>query len=82
MVSFHTPYFLLLIPLLIYIFYGKQNVDSIKVPGIQILKKNSKKTKKHLIGKFFIFLSLVFMTIALARPQTKLENRLIKKDGI
>lgn len=82
MINFQMPYALILIPILIYIFFRKKSIDSIKVPGTQIIKRNFKTTKKHHLGKFFIFLSLILMTIALARPQSKTTEKIIKKDGV
>lgn len=81
MFKFANIEFLLLLPVLVYLFLRKNN-GAIKVPGIDNIKKYGKNTKKHWIGKFFIFLSLVFMTIALARPQEQTENKQIKKNGI
>ncbi|MEG0397872.1 MAG: VWA domain-containing protein [Cetobacterium sp.] len=80
MFKFANIEFLLLLPVLVYLFLRKNG--AIKVPGIDNIKKYGKNTKKHWIGKFFIFLSLVFMTIALARPQEQTENKQIKKNGI
>lgn len=81
MFKFANIEFLLFLPVLVYLFLRKNN-GAIKVPGIDNIKKYGKNTKKHWIGKFFIFLSLVFMTIALARPQEQTENKQIKKNGI
>lgn len=82
MFSFKMPYILILIPILAYIFFRKNASGAIKVPGIQTIKKYSKTTKKHLLGKLFLFLSLTTMVIALARPQIITEGKIVKKDGI
>lgn len=82
MISFKDPYILLFIPILIFLFFKKIKNDAILVPSILKLKEFSKKTKKHLIGKSLIFLSLFLMIIALARPQSMKENKEIKKNGI
>lgn len=82
MFKFASPYFLLLIPIIIYLFFRKQKVKEIKIPGIKPLKEFRLKSKKHLIGKILILFSLVLMCIALARPQIISENKIIKKEGI
>lgn len=81
MFKFANAEFLLLLPILVYLFSRKNN-GAIKVPGINNIKKYGKNTKKHLIGKIFIFLSLVFMIIALVRPQKQTLNKQTKKNGI
>lgn len=82
MFKFVSPYFLFLIPIIILLFFKKQKKSGIRVPSIAPLKKLKLKSKKYLIGKFFIFLSLICMCLALARPQLIKENKIIKKDGI
>lgn len=82
MFKFASPYFLLLIPLLIYLFFRKQKVKGIKVPGIKPIKQFQMKSKKYLLGKIFILSSFILMCIALARPQLVSENKIVRKDGI
>lgn len=82
MYNFKIPYILILIPIVTYLFFRKRSQGAIKVPGIQIIKKYSKENKKHLLGRIFIYLSTVFMILALARPQFITEGKIIKKDGI
>ncbi|MGL5349768.1 MAG: vWA domain-containing protein [Cetobacterium sp.] len=82
MFNFKLPYILLLIPIVTYLFFRKRASGAIKVPGIQIIKKHSKGSKKHLLGKVLIYLSTIFMIFALARPQVTSEGKIIKKDGI
>lgn len=82
MYNFKIPYILILIPIVTYLFFRKRSQGAIKVPGIQIIKKYSKENKKHLLGRIFIYLSTVFMILALARPQFITEGKVIKKDGI
>ena len=82
MFKFASPYFLLLIPIIIYLFFRKQKVKGIKIPGIKSLKEFRLKSKKYLIGKILILFSLILMCIALARPQIISENKIIKKEGI
>ncbi|MGL5049662.1 MAG: VWA domain-containing protein [Fusobacteriaceae bacterium] len=81
MLKFKSPYFfLLLIPLIILFFY-KIKSNGIIVPSIESIKKR-KLSKKYLIPKFLIFISLVLMVIALARPQEVLKNSKINRKGI
>lgn len=82
MYNFKIPYILILIPIVTYLFFSKRSQGAIKVPGIQIIKKYSKGSKKHLLGRIFMYLSTVFMILALARPQLTTEGKVIKKDGI
>lgn len=82
MFKFASPYFLLLIPVIIFLFFRKQKIEGIKVPGIKPLKKFKIKNKKYLLGKIFVLISSILMCIALARPQLVSENKIIKKDGI
>nr|WP_274722643.1 VWA domain-containing protein [Cetobacterium somerae] len=71
-----------MIPIVTYLFFRKRSQGAIKVPGIQIIKKYSKGSKKHLLGRVFMYLSTVFMILALARPQLTTEGKVVKKDGI
>lgn len=82
MYNFKIPYILILIPIVTYLFFRKRSQGAIKVPGIQIIKKYSKGSKKHLLGRVFMYLSTVFMILALARPQFTTEGKVVKKDGI
>lgn len=82
MFKFASPYFLLLIPIIIYLFLRKRSNLGITVPGIEPLKAYKIKSKKHLLGKYLILLPLILMCVALARPQMIYENRVVKKNGI
>lgn len=82
MFKFASPYFLLLIPIIIYLFLRKRSNLGITVPGIEPLKAYKIKSKKYLLGKYLILLSLILMCVALARPQMIYENRVVKKNGI
>ncbi|MGL5777776.1 vWA domain-containing protein [Cetobacterium sp.] len=82
MYNFKIPYILILIPIVTYLFFRKRSQGAIKVPGIQIIKKYSKGSKKHLLGRVFMYLSTIFMILALARPQLTTEGKVVKKDGI
>ena len=82
MFKFASPYFLLLIPIIIYLFLRKRSNLGITVPGIEPLRTYKIKSKKYLLGKYLILLSLILMCVALARPQMIYENRVVKKNGI
>ena len=82
MFKFASPYFLLLIPIIIYLFFRKRSNLGITVPGIEPLRTYKIKSKKYLLGKYLILLSLILMCVALARPQMIYENRVVKKNGI
>ena len=81
MFKFNDPYFFILIPFIIYLFFKKEKSKGIKVPSIQGIKKYSLNSKKYLIGKYFILISCILMVIGLARPQ-RISDKKIKKDGI
>ena len=81
MFKFNDPYFFILIPFIIYLFFRKEKSKGIKVPSVQGVKKYSLNSKKYLIGKYFIMISCIIMVIGLARPQ-KISDKKIKKDGI
>lgn len=81
MFKFNDPYFFILIPFIIYLFFRKEKLKGIKVPSIQGIKKYSLNSKKYLIGKYFILISCILMIIGLARPQ-RISDKKIKKDGI
>lgn len=82
MFKFASPYFLLLIPIIIYLFLRKRSNLGITVPGIETLRAYKIKSKKYLLGKYLILLSLILMCVALAKPQMIYENRVVKKNGI
>ena len=81
MFKFNDPYFFILIPFIIYLFFRKEKSKGIKVPSVQGIKKYSLNSKKYLIGKYFILISCILMVIGLARPQ-RISDKKIKKDGI
>lgn len=82
MFEFASPYFLVLIPFIIFLFVKKRKEPSILVPGTQIIKSYVMRSKKHLIGKYLILLSLILMIVALGRPQLIKNEKIIKKEGI
>lgn len=80
--NFASPYFLILIPIIIILFYKIRYNGSLKIPGIEPIKKVRKKSKTYMLGKILISSSIILMVIALARPQISSENKIIKKNGI
>ncbi len=82
MFKFANPYFFLLIPIMVYLFFRKKKNTGIKVPSTETIKKMKIKTKKHLIGKYLIFISTLFMVVGLARPQIVNEGVSIERNGI
>lgn len=63
-------YFLLLIPPVIWLFYGRQTKSTLMYSSVAALKKMGlKKTYKHHIGGGLLTLGLCLLIIALARPQ-------------
>lgn len=80
--NFASPYFLILIPIIIILFYKIRYNCSLKIPGIEPIKKVRKKSKTYMLGKILILSSIILMVIALARPQISSENKIIKKNGI
>ncbi|WP_300331072.1 VWA domain-containing protein [Fusobacterium sp.] len=81
MYKFQDPYFFLLIPLIIYLFFRKNKSSTLTVPSINNIKSYAFKSKKYLIGKYLIFISCLLMVVGLARPQIVSEHK-IKKEGI
>ncbi len=81
MYKFQDPYFFLLIPLIIYLFFRKNKSSTLTVPSINNIKSYAFKSKKYLIGKHLIFISCLLMVVGLARPQIVSEHK-IKKEGI
>lgn len=80
--NFASPYFLILIPIIIILFYKIRYNGSLKIPGIEPIKKVRKKSKTYMLGKILILSSIILMVIALARLQISSENKIIKKNGI
>lgn len=82
MLRFHSPYFLALLPVIVYLFLQKEKRGAIEVASIDVVKKKAKKSKKALFSKIFIYLSLVVGCLALSRPQSVREMKNINKEGI
>ena len=76
-------YFLILIPLIIYVFIRKNKRSTLKFSSIKLLQNSGmKKTIKHKIGLYLILFSVLLMDIALARPRIPIIAAPIKQEGI
>ena len=85
MIRFANWYFLFLIPLIIFVFWGLQSKrkSALKFSSVKLLMRSGmKKTIKHKIGKFIITLSLIMLTVAMARPQLVGDAAPIGQQGI
>jgi len=82
MYKFQSPYFLLMILPVIYLFFRKENKGAIKVASVKPIQKMVKKSRKDLIGRLSIYTSLILMCIALGRPQSVKQSRNIEREGI
>lgn len=82
MFKFQCPYFFILIPIIIYLFFRKQKKIGITIPSLKNVKSYSLSSKKYLIGKYLIFLSSILMTVALARPQMVSKESKVKRNGV
>ena len=76
-------YFLILIPIVIYIFFKKKKKSALKFSSVKLLKTTAKKgVFKYNLGKYLIVAGLIFLIIALARPQLQKETMPIDQQGI
>ncbi|AEV66807.1 vWA domain-containing protein [Acetivibrio clariflavus] len=76
-------YFLLFIPLLIYLFFKRGKKSTLKFSSVKLLKSYGyKNTIKHKIGRYFILTSLILLVVAMARPQLPASNAPVTKQGI
>ncbi len=70
MIHFASWYFLLLIPLVFFLFLMRKNKSVLKFSSVKLLESaGMKKTVKHKIGKYIILSGLTILLVALARPQ-------------
>ena len=83
MVRFANWWFLLLIPIAVYLFWAAQKKRGIKFPSVKLLRKAySGKTFKNKIGKLLVLCGVVLALVALARPQTTLRTDVIRQEGV
>jgi len=84
MIQFASWWFLLLIPVLIFLFWAlNKKKQGIKFSSVKLLRHTgNKKTIKHKIGKSIILCGVILLIIALSRPQTSIYNEYIRQRGI
>jgi len=84
MIWFANWYFLLLIPLIIYMFLIRKKKKSVlKFSSTKLLKSSGmKKTVKHKIGKYLIASGVIILVIAMARPQMPEPKGFTEQKGI
>lgn len=70
MMTFLHKYFLLLIPVVMILFLIRKKQLALKFSYVKAIKKKGKKRLRYKFGKFVVFLSIVALIIALARPRT------------
>lgn len=76
-------YFLLFIPLIIYLFFKREKKSALKFSSVKLLKSYGyKNTIKHKIGRYIILTSLILLVIAMARPQLPAVSSPVFKQGI
>lgn len=76
-------YYLLFIPLIIYLFFRRKKKSALKFSSVKLLKNRGfRNTIKHKIGKYIILTSLIFLIFALARPQLTKGNIPVFEQGI
>ena len=83
MIRFANWWFLLLIPVVIYLFLAVKKKRGLQFSSVKLLQSaGNRKTIKHKIGKILILCSMILLITALARPQTTIRTNLIKQQGI
>ena len=83
MIRFAHWWFLLLIPVAIYLFCFLKKKRGLKFSSVKLLyHAGNKKTVKHKIGIFFVLCGVILSIIALARPQTTIRTDYILRRGI
>lgn len=83
MIRFVNWYFLILIPLILYLFLRRSKRAALKFSSIQLLKgSDRKKTRKHKLGKYLFLCGLILLTVAIARPQLPEKYMPVKQNGI
>jgi len=83
MIRFAHWWFLLFIPVIIYLFIFVKKNRGLKFSSVKLLRKaGGGKTVKHIIGKIFVLLGVILLIAALARPQTAVKTDFIERQGI
>ena len=80
---FANWWFLLPIPIVIYLFWAAKKASGLKFSSIKLLQSAGKATTvKHKIGKALIVCGLILSLIALARPQNTEATDIMTRQGI
>lgn len=83
MITFANGWFLLLIPLAIYMFCFMKKKQGLKFSSVRLLQSAGRaKTMKHKIGKILVLCGIILSLTALARPQTREKTDFIQQQGI
>lgn len=82
MYSFYSPAFFALILPLVYVFFKKYPKKAIAVPSLSVYSVNLKIKFQNYIGKILIFISLLFMILALARPVKIDKFSRVDREGV
>jgi len=83
MIRFASWYFLILIPVIPFLFFLRKKKAALNFSSIRLLQASGmKKSILHLSGKLLICLSLMLLITALARPQRRDEDAPISEQGI
>lgn len=83
MIRLANWYFMIFIPLIIYVFLMKKRKSALKFSSVKMLKGSGmRQTFKYKIGKYVIALSFIMLTTAMARPQLAQGNAPINQKGI
>lgn len=83
MIRFANWWFLLLMPVAIYLFLLAKKKHGIQFSSVKLLQNASnRKTIKHKIGKILVLSGVIISLVALARPQTTMKIDLIRQQGI
>jgi Ca-activated chloride channel family protein len=80
---FASIYFLIFIPVVVYLLWRKKTTSPIKVSSKKLFKSGATKLSfTHKLGKYLITLAFVLFIIALARPQTEVSKDPTTEEGI
>jgi len=83
MIQFANWWFLLFIPIVIYLFWALKSKQGLKFSSVKLLRHaGGKKTIKHKIGKNLVLCGMILSIAALARPQTTVRTDYIDRRGI
>ncbi len=83
MIRLVSWYFLLLIPVFIYIFLCRKEKSAMKFSSVKLLMSSGmNKTIKHKIGRAVIVTGLAVLALAMARPQLTQNTGPVRQNGI